>query len=428
MRLKKTLITAAVASAVLAGIATANAHEGGGAAAKRDTVTGEQQVLDALQRDLGLTAEEARLLGARQADAIELEAKLKKELGGAFAGSAFDAGTGKLTVMVSKKGELATVRAEGATAKLVEHSRAELNRVKAQLDEAAGRAEGDSAAVRKQHGKPSASVAAIGSWYVDPVSNTVRVTADKGQLGKAKRAVAKFGDAVTVVEGAAPASPTDRFVDGGDGYNGNNCSVGINVRNPSTGQGYMITAGHCVSAGSTLWGHDWIKFGPVLQSFFPTYDDAIARNDSGGYWFQGAWVDTNPTHGGIISYSGYTDAPVGTVICKSGITTRYTCGSITGKNETVTYSGGQTVYGMTRHSACVEPGDSGGANVSAFYNWYSGTWSYKAEGVTSGAQLYWKDGVRRCGAAVGASNVSWYFPIADSIAYYGPQYGVQVWN
>lgn len=428
MRLKKTLITAAVASAVLAGIATANAHEGGAAASKRDTVTGEQQVLDALQRDLGLTADEARKLGARQAGAIELEAKLKKDLGGAFAGSVFDAGTGKLTVMVSKKGELATVRAEGATAKLVEHSRAELNRVKAQLDEAAGRAEGDSAAVRKQHGKPSASVAAIGSWYVDPVSNTVRVTADKGQLGKAKKAVAKFGDAVSVVEGAAPASPTDRFVDGGDGYNGNNCSVGINVRNPSTGQGYMITAGHCVSAGSTLWGHDWIKFGPVLQSFFPTYDDAIARNDSGGYWFQGAWVDTNPTHGGIISYSGYTDAPVGTVICKSGITTRYTCGSITGKNETVTYSGGQTVYGMTRHSACVEPGDSGGANVSAFYNWYSGTWSYKAEGVTSGAQLYWKDGVRRCGAAVGASNVSWYFPIADSIAYYGPQYGVQVWN
>ena len=34
--------------------------------------------------------------------------------------------------------------------------------------------------------------------------------------------------------------------------NGGSCSAGFNLRNPSTGQGYLLTAGHCVSAGSTL--------------------------------------------------------------------------------------------------------------------------------------------------------------------------------
>ena len=68
-------------------------------------------------------------------------------------------------------------------------------------------------------------------------------------------------------------------------------------------------------------------------------------------------------------------------MCKSGITTKWTCGIITAKNETVTYTGGKTVYGLTRHTACVEPGDSGGANVSVFYG-------YHAEGVTSGASMF----------------------------------------
>ena len=67
-------------------------------------------------------------------------------------------------------------------------------------------------------------------------------------------------------------------------------------------------------------------------------------------------------------------------MCKSGITTKWTCGIITAKNQTVTYSGGRTVYGMTRHNACVEPGDSGGANVSVLGG-------YHAEGVTSGASM-----------------------------------------
>ena len=87
----------------------------------------------------------------------------------------------------------------------------------------------------------------------------------------------------------------------------------------------------------------------------------------------------------------------------------------------MTYTGGNTVKGMTRHNACVEPGDSGGANVSSLGGFH-------AEGVTSGASMI--DGRHRQEALpreVRPGNISWYFPIADSLAYYGPKYGVTTW-
>ena len=159
----------------------------------------------------------------------------------------------------------------------------------------------------------------------------------------------------------------------------------------------------------------------MLESWFPGVDDALARNDNAGNWVQGPWVDYNPSNGSVITTSSYTDAPVGTTVCKAGITTKWTCGSISAKNQTVTYTGGKTIYGLTRHTACVEPGDSGGANVS----W---TGSYRAEGVTSGASMVLDStGRRRCLQTIGQTNVSWYYPIAKSLAYYGPKYGIGTW-
>jgi streptogrisin C len=119
---------------------------------------------------------------------------------------------------------------------------------------------------------------------------------------------------------------------------------------------------------------------------------------------------------GFVTVNGFTDAPVGTPVCKSGRTTLLTCGVITVKNENVTFTGGQTVFGMTRHNACVEPGDSGGSNL----NVAGGNF---AEGVTSGAQLV---GGLFCLSRFGQQNVSWYFPIADSLPFYGPVFGANL--
>jgi streptogrisin C len=37
------------------------------------------------------------------------------------------------------------------------------------------------------------------------------------------------------------------------------------------------------------------------------------------------------------------------------------------------------------------------------------------------------DGKRHCLAKFGQQNRSWYFPIADSLPYYGAKYGVTLW-
>ncbi|NUT49235.1 MAG: hypothetical protein HOV94_18300, partial [Saccharothrix sp.] len=200
-----------------------------------------------------------------------------------------------------------------------------------------------------------------------------------------------------------------------DAINGANCSNGVNLVNPANCWRYLLTAGHCVTAGTTVTGQDGTAIGPVVERWFPTDDDALVRVTNTSYWVQGPWVDTNPSNGGYVEIQGFSDAPAGAAVCKSGITTRLTCGRITGTDEAVLFDGVNWVYGLTRFNACVERGDSGGSV-------YQTTTVNQAEGVVSGATL----DAGRCLAKVGRENVSWYYPIADSLAYYGPRYGVVV--
>lgn len=370
-------------------------------------------VLAAMQRDLGLSAAQARTRIAQQTRAITLDAQLRERLGSAFGGSWFDADHGVLVVGVTDATLSAQVQAAGAQARTVKHSEATLRGITAKLDTLAGKSAGTT---RTQAGKRDAALAGLVGWYVDAISNSVVVTALRGQ--PEAPVLDDLGDAVRVQYTDAAPKVADNIIDGGDAIflGGGRCSVGFNLRNGS-GQGFVLTAGHCGTAGTGVSGHDGNGIGPVVEAWFPTYDDAIIRNDNPGYWVQGPWVDTAPSHGGRIGINTYSDAPPGTSMCKSGSTTGLTCGTITGKDETVTYGGGQTVYGMTRHNACVEPGDSGGSN-------FTGS---SAEGVTSGAQLYWDGSRYRCGEVFGQPNVGWYFPIADSLAYYTPYHGLQLW-
>lgn len=401
---------AVLSSIALAAVAVSAAP----ASAADERFDGAPDVTAALQRDLGLTEAQIKEMGPQQERAVKLEAELQRSLGDAFAGSHYDLRSGRLIVMVSDERALEKAKGSGADVRLVEHSLRELNEIQGILDAQAGGPQGGEREMTKPRLTP------FTSWSVDPLSNTVQVTATPEQADAAKKALARYGDAVSLEIADGQPEPA-AWMDGGDGINSNSCSAGFNLRNFGTGQKYLLTAGHCVSTGSTLKGSTGVNFGPVLESWFPTYDDAIARNTSGGYWVQGAWVDTNPSNGGIITTSGYTDLFPGFPICKSGIKTKWTCGIITGKNQTVTYKGGKTVYGLTRHSACVEPGDSGGSNVSVLAG-------YHAEGVTSGASMIEDStGKLHCRAKYGLPNISYYFPIADSLAYYGPKYGVTTW-
>jgi streptogrisin C len=413
LRFKKTAIGSILIGALAWGASPAGASD--------ERKDGSDEVLAAVERDLGLTREQAEQQGARQEQAIKLDTKLQRLLGEAYAGAWYDLPSGRLVVNVTDERAFEVAKEAGADPRLAAHSLRELTAVVDKLDAATG-------VVPGRDGKRAMAETrdiGVSAWSIDPVTNSVLVTATEDEAEAAKDLQAEFGDAVTVtLTPSAPEIAAD-FMDGGDAINSASCSAGFNLRNPSTGARYLLTAGHCVNAGSTLRGQGGTSFGRVLESWFATYDDAIVRNDNTSFWIQGPWVDTNPSNGGIVTTSGSTDGLVGTVVCKSGITTRWTCGQITAKNETVNYGSGNTVFGLTRHNACVEKGDSGGANVSV-----SGS-TRRAEGVTSGASLVDWDGKKRCIAAIwgwlGFQNVSWYFPIADSLAYYGPQYGVTTW-
>jgi streptogrisin C len=423
MRWKKSLLAVSAAAIVVAGVSGASTYAATDSDAKStpERASGDADVIEALQRDLGLTKAQAERLGKLQAQALELDGQLQEELGSRFAGSVFDAETGRLTVKVTNRSAARHARANGAAAQLVDRSLGELRKVQRGLDRSAG-----VTSERGRTAKADPSSNALQSWYVDEATNTVVVEAKQGKMNQARKAVRKYGDAVSLVEAEVEVVQHDSWWDGGDHFGtspsnwANWCSAGFNVRNNSTGARYMITAGHCVNSGSYVYGHNdngpgnpGRYFGHTLESWYTAgIDDAIVRGTS-STWTQGPWVDTNPYHGGVISINGVSRAPVGAAICKSGMTTKWTCGSIVAHNVSVTYSSGQTLYGLNQHTACTRPGDSGGAYVNNSSGW-------KAEGIHSG-------GNGRSVACSSSSYRSYYTPMQTAMNYYGPKYGVTIW-
>lgn len=362
-------------------------------------------VLTALRRDLGLTEKQVRQRLAVQERSMAIDTELRAELGVDYAGSWLDATTGQLTVAVTRADQAPRVTAAGVDVRLVRHGAAALDAIAADLGGKRGKRGATSI------GAPDGVV----SWYTDPARDRVVVTVRTDTSQATLNYLAAYGDALVVERATTLPTTTWQYLDGGDAINSGNCSNGFNVINPTTGVRYLITAGHCVTAGSTVTGQDGSAIGPVVERWFPSVDDALVRVTNIAQWVQGPWVDTNPSNGGVVTINGYSDGPVGAAVCKSGVKTRLTCGVITGKDESALFDGVNWVYGLTRFDACVEKGDSGGAV-------YQTGSQNRAEGVVSGATL----NAGRCLEKVGQRNVSWYFPIADSLAYYGPRYGVVV--
>lgn len=250
---------------------------------------------------------------------------------------------------VTDEAKARVVRALGAEPKVVAHAASTLADTKNKIDQA-GRAPG-----------------AVTGWYVDDRANAVVVTVRRGTVDTE---VAKFLD---TAKAAGPVSvvETDRTprlyadIRGGDAYNINNasrCSIGFAV------SGGFVSAGHCGPAGDSVTSAG-ASMGSFEGSSFPGDDYSYVRTGSG--WTPTAKV--NHYGGSDVIVSGSTEAAVGASVCRSGATTGWHCGTVRAKNQTVNYQEG-SVSGLTRTTACAEPGDSGGS-------WVSGT---EAQGVTSG--------------------------------------------
>lgn len=338
------LLVAAVAAALLVAPPPGYAED-----EPRPPKTDDSALIDAMRRDLGLTAREARIRLAHEAAAPYQEKRIRTTLGDRYGGAWFDADANRLNVGITRRADARAVRHAGAHPVVVTRSQRQLDAVKAKLDRVGTR-------VSKQ----------VYSWHVDVVRNRVVVTA--GNRAAARNAIARSGADPAAIHIATGASPRPVYdIRGGDQYAIDNralCSIGFSV------VGGFVTAGHCGGAGASTAGYNGVAQGTVQGSSFPGNDYGWVRVNSN--WTPRPWV--NNYSGGNVGVAGSQEAAIGSSICRSGRTTGWRCGAIQAKNVTVNYSG-QYVYGLTQTSACAEPGDSGGSYISG----------NQAQGVTSGA-------------------------------------------
>ncbi|WP_369181649.1 S1 family peptidase [Streptomyces mutabilis] len=354
-------------------------------ASAADTPTGSAEdqaasagLLDAMQRDFGLTRAEAEDRLAAERRATDLAPTARRAAGEAFGGSWFDAGRGRLTVAVTSDASPTTVRAvaaTGAQVRTVEHSARRLDTAKNRIDRLD-------------------APAGVSSWHVDPAANSVVVDVVRGERGdndvrnfleRAREA----GPVTVRTVASAPSTFAAGTVGGDPYYTGNvRCSIGFSVH------GGFVTAGHCGGAGAAVRGWDGSHIGTFQGSSFPGDDYAWVSVGS-GWWTVPVVLGWGTVSDQLVR--GSNEAPVGASICRSGSTTHWHCGTVLAKNETVNYSQG-AVHQMTKTSVCAEGGDSGGSFISGD----------QAQGVTSG-------GWGNCSSG----GETWFQPVNEILNRYG---------
>ncbi|MEU2184836.1 S1 family peptidase [Streptomyces thermolilacinus] len=322
----------------------------GGADARTDEAL-SPGLLTAMRRDLGLTEAQAADRLRAETAARGVEGPARRAAGGAYGGSWFASDSGRLTVAVTDSARRAAVEATGADSVLVRHTAQQLDAAKARIDRL----------------KAPAGVA---SWHVDPEANTVAVNvvaahrddaAVRAFLTRARQA----GPVTVRTTGDVPRAFAAGTVGGDPYYTGNvRCSIGFSVH------GGFVTAGHCGGQGAAVYGWDRSYIGTFQGSSFPENDYAWVSVGS-GWWTVPVVLGWGTVPDQLVR--GSAEAPIGASVCRSGSTTRWHCGVVLAKNETVNYSQGP-VRQMTKTSVCAEPGDSGGSFISGD----------QAQGVTSG--------------------------------------------
>lgn len=357
---------------------------GAGATASTVPAAAEQKapasagILTAMQRDFGLSRQEAESRLAAEKKATALEPEVRRTAGASYGGSWFDADRGTLTVAVTpgtSAGTLREIRATGAAVRTVAHSARELSATQARLDKLA-------------------APGAVSSWHVDQKASTVVVNVVSGRQRdndvRAFVARARQAGPVTVREvAAAPTTFAAGTVGGDPYYTGNvRCSIGFSV------YGGFVTAGHCDQHTGSVYGWDRSYVGNFQGSSFPDNDYAWV-NVGSGWWTVPVVLGWGTVSDQLVR--GSNVAPVGSSVCRSGSTTHWHCGTVLAMNETVNYSQG-AVHQMTKTSVCAEPGDSGGSFISGD----------QAQGVTSG-------GWGNCSSG----GETWFQPVNEILNRYG---------
>ncbi|QSB14284.1 alpha-lytic protease prodomain-containing protein [Natronosporangium hydrolyticum] len=351
----------------------------------------------ALVRDLDVSPAELDTLLAALGDLDTRVDQLRAQLGDSFGGVWFDHESATLVAGTTDPATAGTVQATGTTVEPVAHTEADLVSIQGELNDLA---ESDPATMSDAY-----------SWGIDVPANQVLLTVDAAEVTTFEELTADYGDAVRVSPGTVRPEPADHdgsWLDGGTRYEipamGYWCSIGFNAHNPTTGDRYFLTAGHCGGVNDDT-SHHGTAVGPFVASTFPTHDEALVQITN-SYWSTGPFVWEYP---GAVTILDARSSPVGTPVCASGITTEVTCGVITQKGATANYSDGP-VFDMGVHNACTRSGDSGGATYSP---------GYYAEGIHSGSVSY--NGA--CPSDAGLENQAFYQEVTDTLDRYATQFG-----
>ncbi|MFJ9554479.1 S1 family peptidase [Nocardiopsis sp. NPDC101807] len=305
---------------------------------------GSATMLEALERDLGLTPFGAEALLEAQESAFATDTEATEAAGDAYGGSLFDPETQELTVLVTDAAAVDAVEAAGAEATVVSYGTEGLAQVVDELD-AVGAPEG------------------VVGWYPDVERDTVVIQVTEGASADGLIEASGVDASAFEVQETVEAPRLLAEIVGGEAYHmggGGRCSIGFAV------QGGFVTAGHCGTVGTTAESSDGTGSGVFEESVFPGSDGAYVAATSD-------WTGTNRVEGSSSTVSGSTQAPIGSAVCRSGSTTGWHCGTIEARGQTVSYPEG-TVEDLTRTDVCAEPGDSGGSFISGS----------QAQGVTSG--------------------------------------------
>ncbi|MFC4119198.1 S1 family peptidase [Nonomuraea zeae] len=308
-------------------------------------------VVDALQRDLGITKDQATNRLANEARGNIAAPSLRKRLGDRYAGVWYEGAESALVVGTVDAADTAEITRAGARARVVPRTFAQLTAVKDGLDRIA-------------------PPAAVHSWAISPQDNSVVVQAS--DTAAAQSWIASSGVDASAVRMEQSAERPRLFYDirGGDAYytsDGYRCSVGFAARR-GTQLGFT-SAGHCGAVGITTTGYNRVAQGTFQISSFPGNDYSWVATNSN-------WTAPGVVNGysaGILPVRGSAVTQPQGSVCRSGSTTQWHCGTVTALNATVNYPEG-TVSGLTRTTVCAEGGDSGGSFISGD----------QAQGMTSG--------------------------------------------
>ncbi|MFC7446448.1 S1 family peptidase [Rhodococcus daqingensis] len=227
----------------------------------------------------------------------------------------------------------------------------------------------------------------IGGAAIDTVNNDVVLRVQNTAEGQGLQ-LPDFLESARVVLAPALGSSAPPAVDnpvradarlGGDSYAAENadgafrCSLGFNGTDGS-GRAVNISAGHCdpnraaagTNAASIAFEMHGANFGNRFGTFAKSTVDGldysvIKIDDAAAQRFANNFVrapGANP-----VPITGTADPVVGAPVCKSGLTTGFSCGTINSVNQIVDV-GTRTLKNGFTANICALQGDSGGAIVT----------------------------------------------------------------